>query len=154
MNVALDSNVLLYMAGVSKTVADGRKGNDIRHLIERITTQVQFVCPMQVIGECYRVMQRTGRARADCRAIINGWIARFTCAPSSEDAFLAALDLATEHQLQFWDALIIAVSAEAGCDMLLSEDMQDGFTWRGLAVVNPFAAPLDKRLAKLLGASA
>ena len=32
-----------------------------------------------------------------------------------------------------------AVAADAGCRLLLSEDLQDGFTWRGVTVVDPFA---------------
>ncbi|WP_205963481.1 PIN domain-containing protein [Roseicella aquatilis] len=32
-------------------------------------------------------------------------------------------------------------AAEAECRLLLSEDIQDGFTWRGVTVRNPFAAP-------------
>ena len=60
------------------------------------------------------------------------------------------VDLATEHKLQFWDALILNVAADAGCSLLLSEDMQDGFAWRGVTVVNPFAAKMHKRLARIL----
>ena len=63
---------------------------------------------------------------------------------------LAALDLAVDHRLQFWDALIVTVAAEARRRLLLSEDMPDGFLWRGVTVVIPFAEPLHPRLAALL----
>ncbi|MBP0661679.1 hypothetical protein J8J07_22440, partial [Mycobacterium tuberculosis] len=53
-------------------------------------------------------------------------------------AFDRALVLAVEQHLQVWDALILAVAEEAGCETLLSEDLQDGFRWRRLTVVNPF----------------
>lgn len=59
--------------------------------------------------------------------------------------------LAAGHGLQIWEAIILAVSAEARCRLLLSEDMQDGFTWRGLTVVNPFAEHLHPQLLPLLG---
>ena len=52
---------------------------------------------------------------------------------------LAAMDLAADHDLSIWDAVILAAAADAGCRLLLSEDMQDGFAWRGLTVANPFA---------------
>jgi predicted nucleic acid-binding protein len=52
---------------------------------------------------------------------------------------LSAADLATIHQLSIWDALVLAVSAEAGCRLLLSEDMQEGFTWGGVTVVDPLS---------------
>ena len=35
---------------------------------------------------------------------------------------------------------MIAVAAENGCQLLLSEDVQDGFIWSGLTVANPFSA--------------
>ena len=43
-------------------------------------------------------------------------------------------------QLPFYDATIIAAAIEAGCDMLWSEDLQDGRCFGGLTVRNPFAA--------------
>ena len=36
--------------------------------------------------------------------------------------------------------LIRPASVEAGASLLLSEDMQDCFVWRGLTVANPYAA--------------
>ena len=36
-------------------------------------------------------------------------------------------------------ALIVATAIEAGCDTLLSEDLQDGRRIAGLRIVNPFA---------------
>ncbi len=41
-------------------------------------------------------------------------------------------------------------TAEAECRILLSEDMQDGVTWRGLTVVNPFVQPPSPLLQNAL----
>jgi len=49
-----------------------------------------------------------------------------------------------------WDALILSVAAENRCRLLLSEDLQDGFTWRGVTVANPFAMPLHPLLEGLV----
>ena len=32
-------------------------------------------------------------------------------------------------------------SRQAGCRLLLSEDLHEGFTWAGVTVVNPFSSP-------------
>lgn len=56
------------------------------------------------------------------------------------------MELCVDHQIDTWDALILAVAAEHRCTMLLSEDMQHGFVWRGVCVVNPFAVPTHARL--------
>jgi predicted nucleic acid-binding protein len=63
----------------------------------------------------------------------------------------AAADLATDHRLGIWDAVILSASSQAGCRLLLSEDLQDGFTWGGVTVVNPFAAERHALLEALLG---
>jgi predicted nucleic acid-binding protein len=47
--------------------------------------------------------------------------------------------LAVMHQYALWDAIMLAASAQAGCRLLLSEDMQAGFIWRGVAIQHPFA---------------
>jgi len=49
---------------------------------------------------------------------------------------VAATDLAADRGLSIWDAVVLAASAEAECRLLLSEDLQTGFTWRGVTVVN------------------
>jgi predicted nucleic acid-binding protein len=46
--------------------------------------------------------------------------------------------LARDHGYSFYDALIVAAALEAGCDALLTEDMQDGRTINGLTIRNPF----------------
>jgi predicted nucleic acid-binding protein len=37
-----------------------------------------------------------------------------------------------------WDSVILSAAAHAGCRLLLSDDYQDGFTWSGVTVTNPF----------------
>jgi predicted nucleic acid-binding protein len=46
--------------------------------------------------------------------------------------------------------LILAAAVEARCDLLLTEDLQDGFAWRGVVVSNPFGPAPDRRLARLM----
>jgi predicted nucleic acid-binding protein len=44
---------------------------------------------------------------------------------------------------RLWDGLILSVAAEARCRILLSEDLQHDFTWRGVTVVNPYLAKAE-----------
>jgi hypothetical protein len=39
-----------------------------------------------------------------------------------------------------WDALIVAAARIAGCERLLTEDLQHGAAFEGLQVVDPFGA--------------
>jgi predicted nucleic acid-binding protein len=52
---------------------------------------------------------------------------------------LAAIDLQRLHNFSFWDALIIRAAKQAGCTVLLSENLQTARDVDGLRVVNPFA---------------
>ncbi len=107
--------------------------------------------PVQVLGKLHRVltgkMRRTARA---AREALLSWRDAALTRPTTESAMLAAFDLAADHRLSIWDALVLAVAAEAECRFLLSEDIQNGFVWRGVTVLDPFRAPLDSRLADLL----
>lgn len=146
MRVALDTNVLAYAEGV---------GDEIRctaaiTLIEQLPAEL-ILLPAQTMGELYRVL--TGKAKrdpAEVREAILAWADSFEVADSSWVAFQSALDLAADHGMQIWDALILSVAADNRCRLLLSEDLQNGFTWRGVTVVNPFVAPLSPLLSNIL----
>lgn len=50
-----------------------------------------------------------------------------------------AMSVGERHQLNHWDSLIVAAALAADCDILYSEDMQDGQVFEGrLTVRNPF----------------
>jgi predicted nucleic acid-binding protein len=49
-----------------------------------------------------------------------------------------AVALARDHELSFYDALIVAAAVEAGCQVLCSEDLQHGQRFGALRVENPF----------------
>jgi predicted nucleic acid-binding protein len=151
VKIALDTNVLLYAAAVWRVEADKPKTAIIRDMLPKLSDDAAIVAPYQTFGEAYNAMQRVGHDREKCRQTILEWRDRYEVPGSDEGSYLSAFDLATEHNLQFWDALILNVAAESGCSLLLSEDMQDGFAWRGVTVVNPFAKTLHKRLARVLG---
>ncbi len=45
------------------------------------------------------------------------------------------------HDLSTYDAMIVAAALDAGCNTLLSEDMQNGMVFQGrLRISNPFRA--------------
>jgi predicted nucleic acid-binding protein len=49
-----------------------------------------------------------------------------------------AVKLARVNALSFYDALIVAAAADAGCRVLLTEDLQHGRKLAGLTILNPF----------------
>jgi predicted nucleic acid-binding protein len=65
-------------------------------------------------------------------------LSEFDVATPDVNDILAAIDLHRLHALSFWDALIIRSAKQAGCSVLLSEDMQGQREIDGVRIVNPF----------------
>jgi predicted nucleic acid-binding protein len=59
-------------------------------------------------------------------------------APLSVATQAAAMRLSEMNQLSIYDASIVAAALEAGCDMVLSEDLQHGQKFEALSIVNPY----------------
>ena len=146
MRIALDTNILAYAEGLG----DDHRCTTALKLIEQLQSS-DVVLPAQTLGELARVLtSKAKRTPSQARDAVLGWADSFEVADSSWFAFQAALDLTVDHQLQIWDALILAVTAESHCRLLLSEDFHSGFTWRGVTVVNPFAEQTSELLAGIL----
>lgn len=95
----------------------------------------------QVLQEYYvNVTQKlkpglpTALARQDVRNLL-AWH------PVKNDAALieAAWALADRYGFSWWDAQIVAAARRAGCQILLTEDMQHRLEVDGMMLLNPFA---------------
>jgi predicted nucleic acid-binding protein len=150
VRVALDTNILVYAEGAQRLPSDADKIVAARALVACIPAE-DMVLPVQVLGELYNVLtRRQGRPPSGAAAAIEVWRTATTVQAITGEVLVAAVSLAGTHNLQIWDAIILAAAAEAGCGLLLSEDMQDGFAWRGTIVANPFAAMPHPLVVKLL----
>jgi predicted nucleic acid-binding protein len=141
---AVDTNILAYAEGLN---GDAMKQAALS-LLRRLPSD-SVIVPVNVLGELFNVLVRKGgRSAVAARVAIRNWQAGYQLAGTSPEGLLAAADLAAEHRISIWDAVILASAAEAGCQVLFSEDMQHGFTWRGLRVINPFSPVRDPLVDK------
>lgn len=148
MRIGLDTNVLVYAVSGGDDVRNGMA----RALLRRLSPS-DICLPAQVAGEFYNVaVRKLKRSPEDAIAMLDAWREAFEMRPSSEGDLIAAFRLARDHDFQIWDALIISVAASDGCHLLLSEDMHEGFRYRGLTIVNPFSKPPHRQLKLLLDA--
>ncbi len=145
MRAALDTNILVYASGFD----DEQRQARALALIEAIPPE-NLVLPVQVLGECYGVLTRKGMARRLARRTILRWQEAFEVADTTAAVLRQATSLSADHQLRIWDAIVLATAADVRCQMLLTEDLQDGFIWAGVTVVNPFAVPSHKLFMALL----
>lgn len=147
MTVALDTNILAYAEGVN----GAGKRDEALALLRRLP-QGAVVVPTQALGELFNVLVlKAKRPRDTARAAVMAWRDSYAVSETSAAVMINAIDLATEHETKVWDAVMMSAAAEADCRLLLSEDLQDGFTWRGVTVTNPFGARPHVLLQGLLG---
>jgi predicted nucleic acid-binding protein len=146
VRVALDTNILAYAEGVN-----GAAGRSVAlDLVRRLPAEAAII-PVQVLGELFNVLVRkAGRTRTEARDALLGWRDAFSVVETSGEVMQAAADLATDHRLGIWDAVILSAASHAACRLLVSEDLQDGFTWGGVTVVDPFATERHPLLEALL----
>jgi predicted nucleic acid-binding protein len=146
VKVALDTNILAYAEGVN-----GADRRDAILALLRSVPQDAIVIPAQALGELFNVLVRkAGKSRKHARDALLSWSDAFPVAETSPQTMQVAAGLATDHRLGIWDAVILSVASQAGCRLLLSEDFQEGFTWGGVTVANPFASPQHALLKALL----
>jgi len=146
MRIALDTNVLAYAEGANGAI---RREQTLK-LIQRLPPEA-VVLPAQALGELLNILVRKARRRpARAREAVLSWRDTYAVADTSAAVIVNATDLASDHGLTIWDSVILAAAADAECRLLLSEDFQEGFTWRGVTVTNPFAATLHPILTALL----
>lgn len=129
MTVFLDTNLLVYA-----------QSKDAKSETARQIILEGGVISVQVLNEFTSVLRRKFSMSWDeiAEALDDVRTALDIIRPIDLETHSAAVELAREHGLNFYDALIVAAALEAGCDQLLTEDMQTGRRIRGLAIVNPF----------------
>ena len=129
MRAFIDTNVLIYAQGA------GPKSETARQVI-----LAGGIISVQVLNEFAAVLRRKFRlewdaiadALADVRAALG------PVHPVNVEIHSRAVALARSHDFSFCDALIVASALAAGCDTLLTENLQAGRRVAGMTIVNPF----------------
>ncbi len=67
-----------------------------------------------------------------------GRLARFEVVPHDAALVHAAVDLRARVGISLWDALIVRAASTAGCERILTEDLNDRQLIDGVRIENPF----------------
>ncbi|MBL9113382.1 MAG: PIN domain-containing protein [Verrucomicrobiaceae bacterium] len=131
----LDTNVLVY--AVSRRADDLAKAEAARRLIQ---LGGQFIS-LQVLQEFYRVAvhpRKLNYTHDEVVILCEGWRKCFTVLEPTLTLFDESLAICARYQISYFDACILAAAKQLGCSTVYSEDLNDGQTYDGLRVVNPF----------------
>ncbi|MFN3718523.1 MAG: PIN domain-containing protein [Rhizobium rhizophilum] len=129
----VDTNVLLYLASGDPQKADRA---------ETVLAQGGTIS-VQVLNETANVLRRKMRMSwPDTHVFLDMIRALLTVEPVTVATHEKGLVVSERYGLSLYDAMIVAAALLAGCDTLLSEDMQDGLVVDDrLRIVNPFRQP-------------
>jgi predicted nucleic acid-binding protein len=133
-SVTLDTNILVYAFDERETFK--------RHLSLQIlgaAAQSGYRLALQAIGEFYAVTTRR-KILPPARAAeeLEQFIRSFETFLPSQSAYSIAAEEAARGRFSYWDAVLLASASDAGCDVILSEDMADGARLGAITVRNPF----------------
>jgi predicted nucleic acid-binding protein len=147
IRLTLDSNILVYAAD-----RDAGARHVLAHRIVRRAADLDCVLTLQSLAEFFRVVTgKRGVQPTEAAAIVSAWRDVFPVHAADAAALTAAMDAVAGHSLAFWDAMIWATAQQAGCRLLLSEDLQHGRELGGVAFINPFVEPTAPLLSDALG---
>lgn len=133
----VDTNVLVYAHDRSEP----RKLPVAQALLEELWESRLGRLSTQVLQEFYAVATRkfdppmSAEEAREIVALYGAWPLVIVDLP----LILVASRLGEQHQLSFWDALIVEAARRAGATRLVTEDLQGGRRVEGVRIENPFA---------------
>ena len=133
----VDTNVLLYAYDAST----GDRHARARELVGRLGREHRGALSVQVLQEFYvNATRKIAVPLAPDLAlerlrVLSRWR---THSPLAHDV-IAAAEIAADHQLSLWDAMVIRSASELGCSTLWTDDLNHGQKISGVTIANPFA---------------
>jgi predicted nucleic acid-binding protein len=132
----VDTNVLLY--SISSGPEERQKATRANELLSTSDTGLS----VQVLQEFYVQAtrdSRTDRITHEQAAGLVDSFRRFRVQETTVTLVLAAMSRMQRFGISYWDAAILEAASMLGCDIVLSEDMNDGQDYGGVRVENPFS---------------
>jgi len=131
----LDTNVLVYAYDPS----DPRKQQIARNLVRRAVAG-EIGASSQVLGEFAATLLHKLKPAAkpeDVMALVDT-LGPIKLVPIDGDVVLRAVQVRAQYGVHFYDGMIVAAAERGGCQKILSEDLNAGQEYFGIAIENPF----------------
>ena len=144
---SLDANVLVYAADH----AAGARHERALDILDRAVRR-DCVLALQALAEFFHATTRKRIvARAEAAAQLRDWTTEFPTISADFGVLWTALEFTVDGRFGWWDALLLATAERHGCEVVLSENMQDGARFGGVTILNPFVGDeLPEAVAALL----
>ena len=133
MSVFVDTNVVVY-------AFDRADADKQRIAIELLKGSERLVLSTQVLLETWWVLTRRltePLEKGEASEVIDR-LSELPVVSTDPQLVLQAIATSRRFEIAVWDALIIEAARAAGCNRVLSEDLQTGQDFRGVTIENPF----------------
>ena len=131
--VFLDTNIFIY----AQDAGSPDKQRKSREMIARLADSGDGVISTQVMQEFFvAATRRLGVDPLVAKGVLKTFSV-FDIVQVSAALIHEAVDCSILNQLSFWDSLILAAAASAGCSTVFSEDLASGQAILGVRVQNP-----------------
>ena len=134
----LDTNIFVYSFDASSPKKAAKSTKLIRSAIETRGGIVSY----QVVQEFFNVALRRfakPMSSADAEQYLSTTFRPLLSVHSSPALYGEALRIGARFRLAWYDSLIVASALEGQCDLLYSEDFQNGQQFESVVISNPFA---------------
>ncbi len=141
MRVSFDTNILVYAADISA----GAKHAHALELLDR-AERADVILVLQSLAEFFHATTRRKLlSHGAATQFIVDWSAVFPVIAAAPVDLSGAINAVSQAGLSFWDAMLWSAANSNDCDILLTEDFQDGRRLGRVQFVNPFD-PANARL--------
>ncbi|SKA84856.1 Predicted nucleic acid-binding protein, contains PIN domain [Thiothrix eikelboomii] len=133
-----DTNILVY----AFDQAQPDKQIIAKRLIREFGSDGQLVLSTQVLQELYVTLSKMGKQVLpieEVADIVNAF-AEYPLVQVDKMIIAAAMKRQQSLAFSFWDSLIVEAALHAHCQILFSEDLQNGRQLEALLIQNPFKA--------------
>jgi predicted nucleic acid-binding protein len=137
MKVFIDTNILVY----AQDNFDEKKTKKARTLIEQLTENKQGVISTQVVQEFSNVLIKKSAGKLDISLlpnILDDMLFPLLSHTPDGSFYKRAINTYSKYSLSFYDALIVQAAIDLKCELIYSEDMQNGAHYDGVTIANPF----------------
>ena len=134
--IFVDSNIWVYLFIEDEDI----RSKVAKEYITKSAANSILVISYQVVNEVCHVLKRKKFIEPEIRGVAYDMMGLCeVCGYSSEIIYLAS-ELREKHSFSYWDSHVVASALKSQCDVLVSEDMQDGLKIGSMLINNVFSA--------------
>jgi len=132
--IFIDTNILIYTVDAH----DAEKQIRARSIVKSVVENDLPVISTQILQEFYSAS--TTKLKVDpliAKNLVHNF-GNMEVVPVDPHTIEQGIDISILCRISFWDGLVVAAAEQANCEILFSEDLNNGQTIRGIKILNPF----------------